>query len=440
VYNLSLKITSIGDKNTKLITNVFANIAMTPNRKPVLAVTYLLTAWTCFLVLIILQPQILEFETVNAQALNDPNLQLESVFSGFVSPVGMAFLDDTGENILVIEKKGTVKLISNGVLQDTPIKQFDVDFESERGLLGIESLRENNGTQIFLYMTEDDPNFTGDGSGETLRNRVYSFDWDGNNLVNQKLILDLPGTPGPNHNGGKLTLDKENNLYAVVGDLNHRTQLQNFENGGDPDLTGSIFRIDPNTGEAPPDNPFISSNIPNIDKTFAYGIRNSFGLTVDPITGIIWDTENGPSISDEINIVEPGFNSGWRSIMGPAPSSEEINNLVSISSNSNYSDPEISWVDPPAVTDIEFINSSNFGPDYENNLLVGDHNNGNLYFFKMNNERNGLDIEDNIIDSENEMNNYVLGSGFGSITDIEIGPDGNAYIVSLENGNLYRIS
>ena len=82
--------------------------------------------------------------------------------------------------------------------------------------MGIEVLREdNNGTKIFPYFTEDDPNLDPDSSEETNRNRVYNFDWDGTTLVNQKLILDLPGTPGPNHNGGKLTLDKDNNLYVV---------------------------------------------------------------------------------------------------------------------------------------------------------------------------------------------------------------------------------
>ena len=114
--------------------------------------------------------------------------------------------------------------------------------------------------------------------------------------------------------------------------------------------------------------------------------------------------------------------------------------MVFISPVSNYSDPEISWVDPPAITDIEFINSTNLGPEYENNILIGDHNNGNLYFFMLNEERNGLNVEDDVIDSQNEIDNYILGTGFGTITDIETGPDGNVYIVSLENGNVYKIS
>jgi glucose/arabinose dehydrogenase len=405
-----------------------------------LCYTGLLTVWTFLLILLITQSKSLDIGLISAQTIKDPNLSLQPVYGGFTSPTGMAFLDDSGKDIIVIEKKGNVKLISDGILQDTPLKQFDVNFENERGLLGVEVMRENNTTLVFFYVTENDADQTVTGPNENLRNRVYSFEWDGTDLTNQKLILDLPAIPGPNHNGGKITLGKDNNLYAIIGDLNHRTKLQNFGNGGDPDYTGSIYRIDPQTGSAPVDNPFVGSDVPNIDKTFAYGIRNSFGLTVDPITGDVWDTENGPSFSDEINLVEPGFNSGWRSIMGPAASADEIKELVFLSPNSNYSDPEISWLEPIAITDIEFINSTNLGPEYTNNILVGDNNNGNLYFFKLNDQRDGLEIQDAIIDSEEELNSYILGTGFGSITDIQTGPDGDIYIVSLESGNIYKIS
>ena len=405
-----------------------------------LCFTGLLTVWTCLLILLITQSKSLDIVLTSAQTLKDPNLSLQPIYNDFTSPTGMAFLDDSGKNIIVIEKKGNVKLISGGILQDTPLKQFDVNFESERGLLGVQVMKENNTTLVFFYVTENDADQTVTNPNENLRNRIYSFEWDGNDLINQKLILDLPAIPGPNHNGGKITLGKDNNLYVIIGDLNHRTKLQNFENGGDPDFTGSIYRIDPHSGSAPGDNPFVESDVPNIDKTFAYGIRNSFGLTVDPITGNVWDTENGPSFSDEINLVEPGFNSGWRSIMGPASSADEIKALVFLSPNSNYSDPEISWLEPTAVTDIEFINSTSLGPDYTNNILVGDNNNCNLYFFKLNDQRNGLEIQDAVIDSEEELNNYILGTGFGSITDIQTGPDGDIYVVSLESGSIYKIS
>ncbi len=67
------------------------------------------------------------FESVYAQALKDPNLSLNPVYSGFSSPTGIAFLNDSGNNALVIEKKGAVKLISNGVVKPDPIMTFNVD-------------------------------------------------------------------------------------------------------------------------------------------------------------------------------------------------------------------------------------------------------------------------------------------------------------------------
>ena len=186
-----------------------------------LCCTGLLTVWTCLLILLITQSKSLDIGLTSAQTLKDPNLSLQPIYSGFTSPTGMAFLDDSGKNIIVIEKKGNVKLISDGILQDTPLKQFDVNFESERGLLGVEVMKENNTILVFFYVTENDADQTVTDPNDNVRNRVYSFEWDGTDLINQKLILDLPAIPGPNHNGGKITLGKDNNLYAIIGDLNH---------------------------------------------------------------------------------------------------------------------------------------------------------------------------------------------------------------------------
>jgi glucose/arabinose dehydrogenase len=391
-----------------------------------------------FLTLISSSLMFLDARPIMAQSLNDPDLSLSPIYSGFKSPTGIGFLDETGKNILVIEKGGNVNLISNGTIGKTPILTFVVDTESERGLLGVDVLKKNEKTFVFFYVTERLPG----SSDETqnLKNRVYSFEWDGANLVERKLLLDLPALPGPNHDGGKVLIGEDDNLYVVIGDLNHRTKLQNFPNGDDPDFTGSIFRINPEDGSAPSDNPFVGTNTINLEKTYGYGIRNSFGLTFDPLTGKIWDTENGPSFSDEINLVNPGFNSGWRTIMGPISDSENQNEDLVNFPNSYYSDPLISWQVPVAVTDIEFINTTQLGPTYQNNILVGDYNNGNLYFFRVNESRTGLDVGDMVIDSEDELSGYILGTGFGGITDIKTGPDGKMYVVSYRTGTVYTIS
>jgi aldose sugar dehydrogenase len=112
-----------------------------------------------------------------------------------------------------------------------------------------------------------------------------------------------------------LVIGPDNYLYAVIGDLNHRGKLQNIIDGSDPDDTSVIFRVRPDDGSAAMDNPFI--NDPNVEmhKYYAYGIRNSFRIAFDPMTGNLWQTENGPGAYDEI--IKPGFNSGWIKLMGP---------------------------------------------------------------------------------------------------------------------------
>ncbi|MBA3750269.1 MAG: PQQ-dependent sugar dehydrogenase [Nitrosopumilus sp.] len=379
-----------------------------------------------------------------AQSVIDQNLNVESFTGGLNSPTSMAFIDNN--NILVLEKNGQVRLVSNGQLLSQPVLEIPVDTQSERGLLGIavENMSTGNSSNqivdtksVFLYYTESG------GDGE-LKNRVYKYTWNGQTLENPTLLLDLPAIPGPNHNGGKLIIGPDNFLYGVIGDLNHDGKLQNFPEGPDPDDTGVIFRVNPNDGSPAPDNPLSTDPNDPLSKYFAYGIRNSFGLIFDPITKNIWDTENGPASNDEINVVRSGFNSGWQTIMGPISASGNTEDELVNFEGSHYADPVLTWLDPPALTDIEFLNSSNLGETYSNNVFVGDNNNGNLYYFKMNPERTGfvLDgIPDLVVDNEEEQSSIVFGSGFGSITDLETGPDdGYLYILSHGNGIIYRIT
>jgi hypothetical protein len=197
------------------------------------------------------------------------------------------------------------------------------------------------------------------------------------------------------------------------------------------------------------DNPFFNSADQKMRKYYAYGIRNSFGLAVDPISGFLWDTENGPNAYDEMNIVQPGFNSGWQKVMGPASRSNitqaGIEEELVIYDGSKYRDPIFSWKDSIGLADLEFLNSTALGFEYAFNLFVGDSdNNGNLYYFELNNTRTGIKIENNLLadsvaDDDQELSQIVFGTGFvGGITDIETGPDGFLYVLTL-NGSIYRI-
>jgi aldose sugar dehydrogenase len=386
-----------------------------------------------FLIIILSFIYIGYFDYAGAQpVINDPNITAEIVTEGLSSPTSMAFIDNN--NILVLEKSGSVRLISNGILQEQPVLNVPVDTQSERGLLGIAILGDDT---VFLYFTEN---------GQTLRNRVYRYNWNGESLVNATLILDLPAIPGPNHNAGKLVIGPDHYLYVIIGDLNHDGKLQNFLDGPEPDDTGVIFKVNPNDGSAAPNNPFANSGNSVLSRYYAYGIRNSFGLTIDPVTNMLWDTENGPSEYDEVNLVRPGFNSGWQTVMGPISRSGHAEDELVSFQGSRYIDPVFSWKTPPAVTDIEFLHSSKLGDKYTNNIFVGDNNNGDVYYLEVNEDRTGLKFDatqtgllDLVVDNEEELSAIIFGSGFGSITDIATGPDGFLYVLSFEDEIIYRI-
>jgi glucose/arabinose dehydrogenase len=306
---------------------------------------------------------------------------------------------------------------------------------------------------VFFYLTEASK----EDKTQALGNRIYRFEWHHTNssLSNGILLLDLPVLPGQNHNGGKLIADSENgHIYAVIGDLNRKGMLQNFKNGSLPDDTSAIVRINPD-GSPARGNPFLNvsttdDRYANLSKYYAYGIRNSFGLTIDPLTGTLWDTENGPDEFDEINIVRPGFNSGWAMVMGPIGMSNLTaeNDLVNFQGSSSYEDPVFSWGRAVGVTDIEFYESDVLGDDYTNDIFVADANHGDLYFFELNEDRTSLQFENSGIDNdlvasnENERTSVTFGTSFpSSITDIETGPDGYLYILTYHPtmGSVFRI-
>src|SRR4030095_11150462 len=346
-------------------------------------------------------------------------------------------------DILVLQKSdGRVRRVINGVLQPDQVLDVSVDNASERGLLGI-ALHPNFPVTPFVYLYYTQSSTPGDSSGSPLANRVYRYIWNGSALVSPSLILDLPVMPGPNHDGGTMKFGPDGKLYVVIGDLNHDGQLQNFSAGPAPDNTGVIFRIN-DDGSAPSDNPFSGLG-GNLAKYYAYGVRNSFGLAFDPITGELWDTENGLDSYDEINLVLPGFNSGWERIMGPASrDAQGVSDLV-VFAGSHYADPKFSWLDTMAPTALVFLNSARLGIEYQNDLFVGDVNNGNLYRFMVNATRNGFDftspgLSDLVADSSAEFQEVLLGTGFVGITDLKVGPDGLLYVLSFGLGKIFVIS
>jgi glucose/arabinose dehydrogenase len=305
--------------------------------------------------------------------------------------------------------------------------------------------------RVFLYVTESGAQVGGIPTEGDVRNRVYIYTWDGTSLTNPQLLLDLPSGPGTNHQGGKLKIGSDNQLYVIVGEMQREGQLQNFQSGPAPDDTGIILRVNPADGSPSAGNPLSSEPTDPLGKYYAYGIRNSFGIDFDPVTGKLWDAENGEDIFDELNLVEPGFNSGWKQVMGPISANIGVSesNLVNLP-GSHYADPVFSWAESRGVTDIEFFNSTAFGPSYENGIFVGDITSGTLFYFEPNADRTGLNLvndpllSDLIADNDDEISAVTFGTGFTGITNIETDPDGNLYILTFDReteglGSLYRV-
>lgn len=395
--------------------------------------------------------------------LTDPDLKAELIIDKLKFPIGMEIIGN--DDFLLIEKNtGIVKRIAHG--QVTQLLDLNVASESERGLLGIAYLNLSNSGKfsedddslippyIFLFATETESQ----DDGKILGNKLYRYDLIDGNLVNPVLLLDLPFTPGPSHNGGVLRIGPDGNLYLVMGDLNRikdpsgDTIAQNLEGTSLPDGRGGVLRITPD-GDTVNDG-FSLGNSGLLDKYYGYGIRNSFGIGFDSITGYLWDTENGSHYGDEINIIKPGFNSGWRQVLATpslykSMTGEDFdrNKLITFNNKGKYYDPALTWNQTMAPTTIAFIHTDTLGDEYKDDMLVGGVKNGTLLHFDLNSTRTGLQLTgplaDRIVNTPSEINEAVLGTGFGIITDIKIDPtDGDLFVIAsnTKNGKIFKIS
>jgi len=172
--------------------------------------------------------------------------------------------------------------------------------------------------------------------------------------------------------------------------------------------------------------------------------------------------ENGPDYGDEINLVKPGFNSGWEVVQGVwAPlynhtsDSDFVagnkvlnpnNLLVDFEGKGHYSTPEFIWKDTIGPTGIKFLNSDRLGSKYKNDLFVASHNLGVIFHYDLNKDRTKLKlsgtINDAIADNSEELKDIAFAAGLGRIVDLEVGPDGYLYVLSgyTTQATIFRIA
>ena len=406
-----------------------------------------------------------------AVTLSDPHLRIEVFAKGLKTPTNIAFLD-SGDVLFLEKQNGKVRKIVNGRLLPEPLLDVNVANFDTRGMLGIAVTKnETRGVEyVFLYFTQAGEGF-GDGedkckspsqclldsvnqpSGNVLYR--YELSKDEKALTNKKLLLNFSALPGATHNGGEMVVGPDNNIYIITGNAENKTTLvSNSKKNPNIDGKAGILALN-HDGRPAFTNGILGSEDP-LNKYYAYGIRNGFGLDFDPISGKLWDTENGPTYGDEINLVEAGFNSGFRKIMGfwTKSSSDQLEIIKDIDSydgvklqnfngKGKYSSPELAWNETIAPTAIKFLNSNKYGKEYKNDIFVGS-NIGYVFHFDLKSNRTELDLKgplkDRIANNRTEdLTDNTFGKGFGSISDITVGPDGYLYIVSLGRGEIYRI-
>lgn len=409
--------------------------------------------------------------------ISDPDLKVELVYQAsdtegnyklkasqtvnLLSPVTkMAFLGNN--DILMLNKNdGKVIRIVNKTLVSQPLIDLSVANKWERGLLGIAISKNQEKARVFLYFTESK---LGDGDDvcptincakpkEPIQNKLYRYDLINNKLVNPKLLFSGPKSNIASHIGGALEIGPNNNVYLIIGDFHGyqnkiTTLVQNYKNGSFPDGRAGILRFTQD-GKAIGDG-VLGKKYP-LNLYYAYGIRNGYGLDFDPVSGKLWDTENGPDRGDEINLVNPGFNSGWNRIQGipkdqgVSISNEPPKNLEDFGGKGKYSAPEFVWNSTTAApTALRFLNSNSLGKSYENDLFVASFDDGVIYHFDLNENRTALklDSSDSTIAEDQDPKHLIFAQGLGKITDMQVGPDGDLYVLSryFDKGTIFKIS
>ena len=234
----------------------------------------------------------------------DVRFKLETVATGLEVPWGFAWLPN--KDLLITERPGRVRIVENGKLRAAPVFTVpDVEPSSESGLMDI-SLHPDFAKNGFIYLA-----YSYNKDGKRVKVMRYKYA-DGKFTEPTSIIEDIPGAP--NHAGMRARFGPDGKLYITTGDATDWNLAQKLDS-----VAGKTLRLN-DDGTIPQNNPFIKT--PNARaEIWSYGHRNAQGLAWQPGTGLMFQTEHGPSTfegkgsgGDEVNIVEAGKNLGWSEI------------------------------------------------------------------------------------------------------------------------------
>lgn len=274
------------------------------------------------------------------------------------SPWGMHVLPDG--RLLISSKPGTMQILTtDGKIAKTITGFPEVQYAGQGGLLDV-NIDPDFAKNHMLYWTYAQP-----GKGSTLAVAKGKLSADETRLENVKVIWEAyPRYQGAGQFGSRLIFDQQGNIFVSSGDRQSddiRVKAQDLGAS-----TGKIIHI---TKEGKPvaDNPFAgkAGAKPEI---YAYGFRNPDGLSINPVTGGLWEAEFGPRGGDEINLIKPGGNYGWPFVTyGIEYSGEKV--YEGIQQKPGTIQPVYYW-DPVISPGCMMFYTGNIA-EWKNNLFVG---------------------------------------------------------------------
>jgi len=339
-------------------------------------------------------------------------IRMSVVAKGLVNPWSFAWLPDG--SLLITERPGRLRLLKNGVLDPAPITGVPV-VKAQRlsGLMDV-ALHPRFAENRFVYLTYNKGRDDGMLATVLARGRL-----EGTALKDVKdLFVAEPWWDGAGGSASRIVFGRDGMLYMTTGSGGGA----NFAQGQEKNIhKGKVLRLK-DDGTVPPDNPFVKQ--PEFKpEIYSWGHRNSLALIVHPVTGELWNSENGPNGGDEINIVKAGKNYGWptvsmgRSYEGPWQGKFEKDGMEG---------PLVYWMPAIAASGLMIYTGDKF-PAWRNNAFVGAMrygeipNTGHLQRIVFN-------------EKTEEVRREMLLTEFRQrIRDVKQGPDGFVYLLTDEN-------
>ena len=350
--------------------------------------------------------------------------RIEVVAANLQTPWGEVFLPDG--RMLVTERTGHIRIIDHGKLVDEPVKGTPTPWVRQDGGFFDIAIDPDYKTDGWIYMSYSevapgtpappppDPNAPPAGRGgfggaspPSMTRLVRAHINAQNEWVDQQDVWKVDPklyTSSVIHYGSRFLFDGKGHMYWTMGERGDMTNAQNLSSP-----LGKTHRMNLD-GSVPADNPFVHTPgaIPTI---WSYGNRNSEGLAFDPVTGLLWESENGPTGGDEVNIIEKGHNYGWGVVsMGLQPG-------ITHQHEPGMDDPIAYYSPAIAPSGISFYTADRY-PGWKNSLFLSALAGQKLIRYEI----KGRQI----------THQEVVFQGFGRVRQVITGPDGYLYVL-LQN-------